>query len=146
MSCIPYTAQGAFTTYVSKLWEAAAPDVTAQDLIMMSGMLASPYALGQHYFIPDPNNASSGQLFAKWDFTSSRMKNDPNRENAYLVAYRTGEVPSPDDPSRDADWLSLAPVLVDGKPDGLLGDQVFRIHSNGGNQPASVRFHFSTYT
>ena len=102
MSCIPYIAQGAFTTYISKLWEAAAPDVTAQDLIMMSGMLANPYALGQHYFVPDPNNASSGQLFAKWDFTSSpAFRDDPNVKNAYLVALRTGEVSSPDDATRD---------------------------------------------
>jgi hypothetical protein len=135
-SCIHAMAHHNFTTFMSKLWEEAPPEITAKDLIAASGL--NPYALGQHYFVPDPNNATDGTLYAKWDFTSTAMKHDPNRKNAYAVGYRTGEVTSPDDPSRDADWLSLAPVIVNGKPDGQLADQVFRLNSNGGSAPASV--------
>ena len=56
-----------------------------------------------------------------------------------LHAYRElGIALNGDDAARDADWLSLAPVVVDGAPDGQLADQAFRLHSNGGNPPSSV--------
>lgn len=138
ISCIPLTAQGSFTTFVHDLWLAAPPEMTAFDLISTFDMFNAPYALGQHYFIPNPNNASDPTIYAKWDFTTASLKNDPNSKNAYSVGNRTGQVPSPDDPVHDADWLSLAPVFIDGKPDGQLADQVYRIHSNGGNPPDSV--------
>ena len=141
ISCIPLTAQASFTTFVHDLWLAAPPEMTAFDLISMFNMFDPPYALGQHYFVSNPNNASDPTIYAKWDFTSTGFKNDPNGANAYVVAYRTGDVPSPDDPTHDADWLSLSPILIDGKPDGQLADQVFRLHSNGGNPPTSVRFY-----
>lgn len=105
--------------------------MTAADLVAESASFA--YTLGEHHFITDPTGATSG-IFARWDFTA-RLKN----ESAYVVAYRTGEVTAPNDAAVNADWLSLAPVLVNGKPDGLLADQVFRLHSNGGNPPSSVR-------
>ncbi|GJE90429.1 hypothetical protein PsYK624_065620 [Phanerochaete sordida] len=139
ISCIPLSAHGAFTTFVSKLWQAAPPEMTTQELITLTGVLSLPGALGQHYFVSDPNNASSPALFAAWDFRSARLKNDKNAANAYVVGNRIGEVPSPDDPVHDADWLSLNPVLVNGKPAGQLADQVFRIHTNDGNPPASCK-------
>ena len=138
ISCIPLTAQASFTTFVHDLWLAAPPEMTALDLISQFDKLNPPYALGQHYFVPNRGNASDPNIYAKWDFSSASLKHDKNAKNAYSVGVRTGQVPSPDDPTHDADWLSLTPLLVDGKPDGELADQVFRLHSNGGNPPDSV--------
>lgn len=120
ISCIPLTAQASFTTFVHDLWLAAPPETTALDLIAQFDKLNPPYALGQHYFVPNRGNASDPDIYAKWDFSSAVLKHDQNAKNAYAVGVRTGQVPSPDDPAHDADWLSLTPLLVDGKPDGEL--------------------------
>ncbi|GJE90427.1 hypothetical protein PsYK624_065600 [Phanerochaete sordida] len=140
ISCIPVSAHAAFTTFVAKMWGTASPNMTAPELISLTGMLHAPNALGQHYFVKNPNNLSDPTLLAVWDFRTSRLAHDPNVANAYGIGVRVGEVPSPDDPVHDADWLTLTPAIVDGKPDGQLADQVFRIHTNSGNPPASCKF------
>lgn len=137
ISCIPQSARASFTTFISALWAAAPPEVTAWDLVETSGVLYKPYALGQHYWILDPNDPSSGSLNPKWDFRSTSLKNDPNPETAYVVMYRTGIVPAPIDSARNAEWVTLAPLTVDEQPDGLLADQVFRLNTNGGMPPSN---------
>ncbi|KIP04687.1 hypothetical protein PHLGIDRAFT_129329 [Phlebiopsis gigantea 11061_1 CR5-6] len=56
-------------------------------------------------------------------------------DDAYIVIYRTGEVPAPYDTVVAADWLILAPSGVGGKNDGLLSDQNYRFNTSGGNPP-----------
>lgn len=141
ISCVPQSTRASFTTFISELWATAPADVTAWDLIHASGLLYRPYALGQHYWILDPNDPSSGQLNPKWDFRSTSLTNVANPETAYLVGYRTGIVPAPTGSALNAEWVTLAPLVVDGKPDGLLADQVFRLNTNGGMPPTnSVSF------
>ena len=135
ISCIPQSTRAAFTTFISELWATAPAELTAWDLVNMSKFLYKPYALGQHYWIADPLDPSSGQINPKWDFRSTSLTNVANPETAYLVGNRTGIVPAPTDSVHSAEWVTLAPLIVEGKPDGLLADQVFRINTNGGNAP-----------
>ncbi|GJE95397.1 hypothetical protein PsYK624_115810 [Phanerochaete sordida] len=138
-SCVPLSAQGAYATYIYKVWTSASPDMSASELVSVSGMLNLPGALGQHYFAKNPTNASDPALYAVWDFRGGRLKNDPNVANAWGMGLRVGQVPSPDDPVLDSTWLALTPFLVDGKPVGQIADQVFRVNTNGGNPPASCK-------
>ena len=137
ISCIPPTAQRSFLTFIHDMWLAADPSIGAFDLISMYTMMDEPYVLGSHWFIADPRNTSDGTILAMWDFRDGALKGE---EDAYIVMYRTGEVPSPYDPVVNADWLSLAPAVVNGRNDGLLSDQNYRFNTNGGNPPnTSVR-------
>ena len=137
ISCIPQSARASFTTFVSNLWATAPENTTGWDLVGASGVLLHPFALGQHYWVADPLAPSSGTLSPMWDFRSTSLPRVADPRTAYLVGYRTGIVPAPTDPARDAEWVTLAPLVVDGKPDGLLADQVFRLNTNGGMPPTN---------
>ncbi|EKM47997.1 uncharacterized protein PHACADRAFT_109555, partial [Phanerochaete carnosa HHB-10118-sp] len=136
ISCLPLDTHRAFTSFIAGLWDAAPQTVTAADLVTITKNLNPGVGLGVHYWVPDPLNATSGSTFAKWDFSQSElMVNDTNKVNAFLVASKTGNVPDPFTPSVNLNWLVESALVVDGKNDGQLADQVFRINTNGGQAP-----------
>jgi hypothetical protein len=137
ISCIPQSAHKAFTTFIHDLYVAAPPDLTVQDLIATSGTLYKPYAVGQHYWIYDPLDPESGNVNPKWDFASTSLQDASDVETTFLVGNRTGIVPAPTDADVNAQWVTLEPYMIEGKPDGRLADQVFRLNTNGGMPPTN---------
>lgn len=140
VSCIPQAERAAFTAEVYDAYLKAPPAMTAVELVEKSGRLLKPFALGQHYWVPDPLNETDGSVNPKWDF-GSRAWHDAlefavNPETAYQIGYRTGIVSAPNDPDVNIEWVTLAPLVRDGVPLGLFTDQVFRINTNGGFPPA----------
>ncbi|EKM50320.1 uncharacterized protein PHACADRAFT_201160 [Phanerochaete carnosa HHB-10118-sp] len=136
ISCLPQAHHAKFTSFVAALWDAAPPTVANEQIIDLFEQVNPGTALGLHYWIPDPNNATSGKINAVWDFTKSeRYVNDTNRANAFLVAAETGIVPDPNDSVANSPWLYEPILYVDGKKDGQLADEVYRFNSNGGAPP-----------
>ena len=99
-------------------------NVTIQDMI---ATLKSPAILGQHFFIPNPNESpNSPALVPEWDFTSSSQD-----ANAFFIGEKTGDLPAPTGYS-DVDWLSLSNVQ------GGLADYIYRVDTRSGQPPSSV--------
>ncbi|CAL1699293.1 unnamed protein product [Somion occarium] len=114
------------TDIVSSVWEKAPKGVTPQKVIKDLAVIGSPIVLGQHYFITNPITGTG--LSPKWDFTSASLAGHPD---AFVVGARTGDLPSPTDPTENIDWLSLDGVQ------GNLADQIFRIETRKGQPPSS---------
>ncbi|KAF8478280.1 hypothetical protein JB92DRAFT_2768981 [Gautieria morchelliformis] len=89
----------------------------------------SPLVLGHHYFVNNPTPGGTG-LSPTFDFRADSRKGDPN---AFVITSRTGNIPSPVDPTHDVDWLELK--AIDGQ--GSLAKFVFRIFTVGGQPPSS---------
>ena len=139
ISCLPLEHHKPFTSFIAGLWEAAPPGVTADDIVSWTEEFNPGVALGIHYWVADPVNATSGKIFAKWDFgASERMTNDTHKDHAFLVASESSVVPDPFDPVFNSAWLVEPVLVVDGQKLGELADQVFRINSNGGQAPNTV--------
>ncbi|GJE90423.1 hypothetical protein PsYK624_065560 [Phanerochaete sordida] len=136
ISCLPLEHHKPFTSFVAGLWDNTPPVVTASDFVALTEKLNPGVALGVHYWIADPVHPSSGKIYAKWDFSmGERMTNDTHKDHAYLVAGESANVPDPFDPVHNSAWLVEPVLVIDGKKDGELADQVFRINSNGGQAP-----------
>ena len=110
-----------------KLWETAAPSITAQDIIRMLGHDLE--ILGQHYFVPNPRPSAGGPAISpKWDFTSS---SENGNALAYVIAAKVGDLPAPSGQC-DVDWLELKNV------EGELATSIYRVATKGGSPPPSV--------
>ena len=147
ISCVPQSERPAFDTAVYNLYASAPADFTATELVESAGLAYKPFALGQHYWVPNPQNSSDpldGAVNPKWDFGSKAwhdsLENAADPETAYLIGVRTGIVPAPNDPDVNIPWATLSPYFnPDGSRLGTFADQVFRINTNGGYAPnASV--------
>lgn len=139
ISCIPQEEQANFTTMIADLWENSPNTWTSEDIVLSTEAANGPTALGMHYWIADPNNATSGKIFAMWDFSMSRMMEVTDMNQTFVVCSETGSVPDPVNPAVNSPWLYEPVLYVDGQKDGLLADEVFRFSSNGGNAPNTVR-------
>lgn len=141
ISCLPMENIPTFTTFVSNFWEAAGEGVSPQEVIDLATQGASSnFSLGIHYWIHSPLDPSNPlAINSVWDFSQQRLKNDPNAQNAIVVGTDTAMVPSPDNATFDAPWISSAAIKINGTQDGQLADQIYRIHSNDGNYPPGVR-------
>ncbi|KAI0792339.1 hypothetical protein C8Q75DRAFT_752412 [Abortiporus biennis] len=106
-------------------WYNASSDITVQDTINIFHDLNPPEVLAQHYFIPNP----AGGLSPKWDFTSSGKFQ--GKSNAFIVVKGKGSLPSPNDPSKDINWLDVVRI------DGDAADEVLRTDTRGGQPPSS---------
>ncbi|EKM48307.1 uncharacterized protein PHACADRAFT_214861 [Phanerochaete carnosa HHB-10118-sp] len=136
ISCLPLDHHQPFTSFIAALWDAAPPTVTAADIVALTEKVNPGVGYGIHYWISDPVNATSGNIYAKWDFSQSeRMENDTNKANAYLVAGESANVPAPNDPSVNSNWLVEPVLVINGTKVGQLADEVWRINSNGGQAP-----------
>ncbi|EKM58771.1 uncharacterized protein PHACADRAFT_248852 [Phanerochaete carnosa HHB-10118-sp] len=137
ISCIPDESIAPFTTFVANFWEAAGEGVSPQEVIDLATQGASSnFSLGIHYWIPSPLEPSNPLAISSvWDFSQQRLKGDPNVKNAFVVGGDTAMVPSPENATFDAPWISSAVITLDGKKDGMLADQIYRIHCNDGNYP-----------
>jgi len=87
-----------------------------------------PKLLGHHYFVNNPTGAAG--VSPKFDFTSDSEKGDPN---AYVVTAKTGDIPAPQNPTTNVDWLELKAISGQGD----LAEYVFRILTLGGQPPSS---------
>ncbi|EKM50237.1 uncharacterized protein PHACADRAFT_264858 [Phanerochaete carnosa HHB-10118-sp] len=137
ISCLPMESVPDFTTFVSNFWEAAGEGVSPQEVINIATQgVSSNFSLGIHYWIPSPLDPTNPlAINSVWDFSQQRLMNDPNVKNAFVVGGDTAMVPSPDNATFDAPWISSAAIVVNGTQDGMLADQIYRIHSNDGNFP-----------
>lgn len=142
VSCIPQHDRAAFTKAVYDLWIHAPSDMSALHLVETSGRALEPFAMGQHYWVPNPLNAADGTTNPKWDFGSHAwhdiLAHAEDPESAYLIGYRTGIVPAPVDPEVNIEWVTLAPLLRNGQPLGHFAKQVFRINTYGGFAPSAT--------
>ena len=77
------------------------------------------------------NPVTGTGINAKWDFTSASFAGNPN---AFVVGAKTGDVPAPEDPAVNVDWLSLNKLDNEGE----LADEIFRVVTRGGQPPSSV--------
>jgi len=84
---------------------------------------ASPFKLGDHFFITNPITGTG--VSPEFNFASSQKTANP-----FVVAKKTGDIPSNCDPKDDVDWLMLSNVQ------GSLATTVFRVQTKGG-QPAT---------
>ena len=134
ISCLDENAFDATTALAFEAWELASPSLTAQELIAALSFLGDIDVLGQHFFITNPLTGSG--LSPKWDFTSASEK---GHADAFVVGAKIGDLPAPSDPTVNIDWLQLNGVQGD------LASQVYRIQTQGGQPPASVR-PFSSHT
>ncbi len=125
ISCLSPSNYNNVTDAAWYIWETAPADLTAAEVI--AALAASPFILGQHYFITNPITGSG--LSPKWDFTSASEAGHPD---AYVVGAKTGDISSPTDPTVNIDWLSLSGAQGD------LASQIFRVQTRGGQPPASV--------
>ncbi|CCL99212.1 uncharacterized protein FIBRA_01227 [Fibroporia radiculosa] len=92
--------------------------------------LNPPQNLAQHYFVPNPLNASAG-LNPKWDFTSSgKFEGNPN---AFMIGKGNGTLPSPNNATTDIAWLEILNL------EGEIAQEVFRYDTVGGQPPSSVQ-------
>lgn len=91
-----------------------------------------PASLAQHYFVPNPVTGQG--LSPKWDFTSSGRF--AGNADAFIVGKGVGNLPSPDDASKDVAWLQVQNVQ------GKIADTVFRFDTVGGQPPSSVSLCF----
>ncbi|KAI0052115.1 hypothetical protein FA95DRAFT_1569480 [Auriscalpium vulgare] len=106
------------------IWNQLPASFNVASLIGVFRSLKNFDALGQHYFI---TNAAGG-LSPKFDFTSTgKTSGNPN---AYVVAAKVGDLPSPTGP-QDVDWLELNGTA------GKLASQVFRVNTKAGQPPSS---------
>ena len=90
----------------------------------------SPMVLGQHYFVLNPTPGGTG-ISPTFDFRADSAVGDPN---AYVIARKIGDIPSPVDPTTNVDWLELE--AIDGQ--GSLAKYMFRILTARGQPPSSV--------
>ncbi|GJE91613.1 hypothetical protein PsYK624_077630 [Phanerochaete sordida] len=136
ISCLPVMHHKPFTSFISGLWDAAPPVVTSWDIVKLTEKLSPGVALGIHYWIPDPVNATSGKIYAKWDFSKAeRFQKDMHKDHAFVVSSEKNIVPDPHDATVNSPWLEEPVLLVNGKKDGELADSVLRFNSNGGAAP-----------
>ncbi|EKM50318.1 uncharacterized protein PHACADRAFT_214018 [Phanerochaete carnosa HHB-10118-sp] len=135
ISCIPQEEHANFTTMIADMWENSPNTWTSEDIVLSTEAANGPTALGMHYWISDPNNATSGKIFAKWDFGMSRMMEVTDMNTAFVVCSETDVVPDPINPVLNSAWLYEPVLYVDGQKDGQLADQVYRFNSNGGSAP-----------
>ena len=129
-----------FTSFIAGLWDNTPPVVTNWDLVNLTEKISPGVALGIHYWIPDPNNATSGKIFAKWDFSQAeRFRSDPHADHAFVVSSESNILPDPINATVNSQWLEEPVLLVKGQKDGELADVVVRFNSNGGSAPNVVR-------
>ncbi|EPT02194.1 hypothetical protein FOMPIDRAFT_1059432 [Fomitopsis schrenkii] len=108
-------------------WNSASQTESIQDVIASVLAKNPPRNLGQHYFVTNPVTGQG--VSPKWDFTSSgENKGDAN---AYVIGKGAGNLPSPDDSSKDVAWLKLQNVQ------GELADTIYRFGTVGGQPPSS---------
>lgn len=69
----------------------------------------------------------NGALDPEFDFTQST-----GNSSDFIIATKSGDIPSPTNPQQNVDWLSLTNVA------GGLANEVFRVKTVGGKQPSSV--------
>ena len=95
----------------------------------------NPLLLGDHYFVKNPVGIGLSPTF---DFRADSEREDPN---AFVIASRIGDIPSPDDPAHDIDWLELKALVGHGD----LAKYAFRILTTGGQPPSSVSTSVRSY-
>lgn len=91
---------------------------------------------GQHYFVPNP--VTGAGVSPAFDFRSGRFNGVAGGDEAIVVAAGSADLKSPDDPSKDVDWLQLSALTF--PEQGELATTVFRVETVGGQPPATVRF------
>jgi Protein of unknown function (DUF3455) len=111
---------------VHEIWWGC-PNITQSELVVRLHDELGLEVLGQHYFIKN----TAGGLSPKFDFTSSGST--AGNPNAFVVAAKAGDIPAPTGHD-DVDWLELKNVT------GNLATVVFRVFTDKGQPPATVRF------
>jgi len=92
----------------------------------------TPVELGQHFFIANPYGAPPA-ILPEFNFVSSQ--HDPS---AFVIANKTGDVPAPNNPSVNVDWLELVNVQkTTPVSSGTLANTIFRLSTAGGQPPTS---------
>jgi len=114
----------AITSITAKTSTSAVAKVAAAKAALGS----SPLVLGHHYFVTNPTGAAG--VSPKFDFTSDSQSGNPN---AYVVTAKTGDIPAPQDPTTNVDWLELKAIAGQGD----LAEYAFRIYTVGGQPPTS---------
>ncbi|KAL0571272.1 hypothetical protein V5O48_010689 [Marasmius crinis-equi] len=107
-------------------WTLAPDSVSPSDMMeVLHPDFGDLVSLGHHYFVTNPVNSSAG-ISPKWDFTSYF-----DDSSAFVVAARTGDIPAPDDPSDNVDWLQMKGMGGQGN----LAHSIYRTHTQGGQPP-----------
>lgn len=113
------------------MWSNAPTFIVESDIVNFlraKGTFSSfPAVLGEHYFVPNPINATAG-LSPKWDFTSKAFAGNTA---AFVTAKGADDIPSPLG-GENVDWLYLTNVQ------GGLAQEVYRTDTTGGQPPAEV--------
>lgn len=94
-----------------------------------SAIGSSPLVLGHHYFVKNPTGA--GGVSPTFDFRADSQKGNTN---AFVITSKIGDIPAPQYPSVNVDWLELAAIPGHGD----LATNAFRIFTLGGQPPKSV--------
>ena len=130
-----------FFNAIQSVYDNKSLSVKETQTSMRDALGYNPLLLGDHYFVNNPTPGGNG-LSPTFDFRADSEREDPN---AFVIASRIGDIPSPDDPAHDVDWLELK--ALEGQGD--LAKYAFRILTTGGQPPSSVsnsvRWYFRRY-
>ena len=103
---------------------------TETEAQMRSALGSHPLVLGRHYFVKNPTPGGSG-VVPTFDFRADSQTGNPD---AYVIATKIGDIPSPFRPSVNIDWLELKGI----SGQGTLAKFAFRILTSGGQPPLSA--------
>jgi len=89
----------------------------------------TPLFLGNHFFINNPTGAAG--ISPDFDFRTGAQKGNAD---GFVVLAKKGDVPAPNSPTTNIDWLQLSSL----PNEGTLATSVYRLTTVGGQPPATV--------